>query len=612
MRLFSGRKYAKMPHLGADPYHRSECIVLVEAGTLKARWTYAPVVPLILRWGRLSEVAPRIIGSLSVLMVNIVFWRATQNKHPDYEVDNVLFVANGDAPVTVRTRKSSDLSGVSFVPPLPFLLSAKVRTRSFAPIKRSRDWVIVKALAEVGLIWQGAFNHLRPPYRIDGQRRRPVLQDRRRLVGYTLAAVASTLLLPRRAKSQCVTDTPSVDACWGGVRITAPPGVTLDLSFMVPGSMPAGVTFTRASTATYFDSTGTLQTAATNAPRWDYDPVTHALRGLLIEEARTNIALNSGDMSNATWTKEASVVAAPVVTANQITAPDGTLTAARIVFPAVSVASNYSVVYNIMTVTAVVYTFSVWLRGAAGGEQTYLYIPTTASRLRVTLTTAWQRFVVTSASALPAGSGYVQIGTDLRDGGQASTSAQTIYVWGAQFEAGAIPTSYVPTTAASVTRAADTATMPTAAWFNASTSTLSADFMVAQSPNPSAALVRDACALSDGTASNRLMLRAQVVSAATAVFGTSIAATTTASASLGATTANAVAKIAAAWNGTTGTGSLNGAATVSYAVGMPAGLTTLAIGNDYSGATAYLNGWVRRVRYWPRALSNAELQQVTT
>ena len=65
--------------------------------------------------------------------------------------------------------------------------------------------------------------------------------------------------------------------------------LTLDLSFMTPGSLPSGVAFTRASTATYFDATGTLQTAAINAPRWDYDPVTLVLNGLLIEEARTNI-----------------------------------------------------------------------------------------------------------------------------------------------------------------------------------------------------------------------------------------------------------------------------------------------------------------------------------
>src|SRR5580765_5882879 len=73
---------------------------------------------------------------------------------------------------------------------------------------------------------------------------------------------------------------------------------SLDLNFMVPGVLDPRITFTRASTATYTDMSGTIQSVAVNAPRWDYDPVTLALRGLLIEEARTNLLLQSGDMSN--------------------------------------------------------------------------------------------------------------------------------------------------------------------------------------------------------------------------------------------------------------------------------------------------------------------------
>ncbi|MCK7581015.1 MAG: hypothetical protein MZV65_38955 [Chromatiales bacterium] len=53
------------------------------------------------------------------------------------------------------------------------------------------------------------------------------------------------------------------------------------------------VTFTRASNATYFDAKGVMQTAGSNVPRLDFDPVTGVCRGLLIEEARTNLFLNS-------------------------------------------------------------------------------------------------------------------------------------------------------------------------------------------------------------------------------------------------------------------------------------------------------------------------------
>jgi hypothetical protein len=36
------------------------------------------------------------------------------------------------------------------------------------------------------------------------------------------------------------------------------------------------ITFTRASDGTFFDADGVLQTATTNAPRFDHDPVTGA------------------------------------------------------------------------------------------------------------------------------------------------------------------------------------------------------------------------------------------------------------------------------------------------------------------------------------------------
>jgi len=81
------------------------------------------------------------------------------------------------------------------------------------------------------------------------------------------------------------------------------------------------ITFTRASTATFFNSAGVLTSAATNAPRFDYNPSTLAAQGLLIEESRANLFTYSAQFDDAAWLKGGTI------SANEIVAPDGTLSA---------------------------------------------------------------------------------------------------------------------------------------------------------------------------------------------------------------------------------------------------------------------------------------------
>jgi hypothetical protein len=116
---------------------------------------------------------------------------------------------------------------------------------------------------------------------------------------------------------------------WGGpgaghvsrwsVATTGVPVLSLD--FLTSNTLDPRVTFTRSTTATFVGSNGLIQTAAINAPRFDYNPVTLAPNGLLIEEQRVNSLLYSDQFQQATWSKVG------VVTANATTAPDGTTTA---------------------------------------------------------------------------------------------------------------------------------------------------------------------------------------------------------------------------------------------------------------------------------------------
>ena len=320
----------------------------------------------------------------------------------------------------------------------------------------------------------------------------------------------------------------------GGVRLTSPPGISLDLSFMTPGTLPSGVTFTRASTGTYFDATGTMQSATTNTPRWDYDPVTHALRGMLIEEARTNLLLNSATLGTQSVTTTA-------------------------------VATTLSF-YGTGTVTLTGTSTAGPLTGTGVSNRVSLTFTPTAGTLTLTVT-----------------------GT----------------VTNAQLEAGAFATSYVPTTGTTATRAIEVCQTPTGAWFT-SNATLSLNMEIILASNLSRTLggisdtvLANAFYLGTGGSGNYQALRP----------GTGGGTLTD-----GASATGSVQKVGASYNATTMAECANGGTVSSLAI-TAAALTTatrVGIGNDPWGLTTAFCGWMRRVRYWPRALSNAELQQVTT
>ena len=65
------------------------------------------------------------------------------------------------------------------------------------------------------------------------------------------------------------------------------------------------ITFTRPSAATYFDANGAMQTASSDVARFQHDPSTGICLGLLIEELRTNLLLNSASLTTQTVTTAA-------------------------------------------------------------------------------------------------------------------------------------------------------------------------------------------------------------------------------------------------------------------------------------------------------------------
>lgn len=137
----------------------------------------------------------------------------------------------------------------------------------------------------------------------------------------------------------------------------------MSLSITKPLAVTEG-THTRASTATYFDSAGLLQSAAINVLRTSYDPATLEYQGILVEDEAINLLLQSKALGNASWSKTNATV-----TDNVATAMDGTLTADKLVSSAVT---NYIYASQTVSVTAgLKYVASVV---AEAGEWEYLSI----------------------------------------------------------------------------------------------------------------------------------------------------------------------------------------------------------------------------------------------
>ncbi|PWR17477.1 phage head spike fiber domain-containing protein, partial [Zavarzinia aquatilis] len=299
-----------------------------------------------------------------------------------------------------------------------------------------------------------------------------------------------------------------------------PPAVHLE--FVHSALIDPRLSFTRASTGTYIDRDGVLKTAQVNEPRIGYDPLTRERRGLLIEGARTNLALRSEALDNAAWTKSACTV-----TANAAAAPQGTMIADKLV-EAASAVRHYCG-QNIAFTAGQDYCWSVDLsRGerrrarvrlptAQFGGYTYVDVDLVLGSLVATGAGAirggcqargagWYRVWVVGTCA-SAGSGTVEV--EILD--DSSTSAfmgdglSGLYAVNAQAEIGAYPTSYIPTVAATATRAAEIVTYPFAGLFyNPAAAGLVAEW-AADHPYPSQSGVSQSyfvAALCDGTAAN--------------------------------------------------------------------------------------------------------------
>jgi len=387
-----------------------------------------------------------------------------------------------------------------------------------------------------------------------------------------------------------------------------------------------------------------LLTTASGVARFDHNPTTFDSLGLLIEESRTNLVTYSSEFDNAAWTKTNATI-----TANTIVAPDGTVNADSI-SETTATGNHRARTASISVSASTSYTCTVFAKLGFGSVR-YLGIGlssttdiTTGSRRSYVFdlsngtatTTGGATWTAVSGSATAVGNGWYRCQMTVTTDAAASTmfvsiglsdtfSAATfssgytgdgysgIYIWGAQLETGAFATSYIPTVASQVTRAADVASMTGtnfSSWYNQAEGSFYASVVLSQTPTQLNSQI--IFVASDNTTSNRV-----IVSLGSGSSGNINALVTTSGVTQAQTTNGSLSTAGAyqyanAYKVNDFASVANGGVAATDTSGTIPVVDRLYLGVNSSGTTTSLTATIRKIAYYPLRVTDAQLQGLTS
>ena len=367
-----------------------------------------------------------------------------------------------------------------------------------------------------------------------------------------------------------------------------------------------------------------LQTTPSGVARFDHNPVTGESLGLEIEEQRTNLLTYSSQFDDASWNKNNATV-----TANTVVAPDGTLTADTITTTG---SNSYATKggFSVANSTLSLYVkqgfgtfFTLFTDGNSSNDgvkynlSTGVIVTLGSNNVSASITSVgngWYRLVATRGAT--AGTaiyiGFLESGASIND---------YHYIWGAQLEVGAKETSYIPTVASQVTRAADNASMTGTnlfSWFNPSQGTLYAEAYHLVSVNQQAYFAQIAgtgagtqygASIAVGKFGANSIDSGQRIKGIVFDNNDPIANLVTAS-----DVTTFPVKVSVSYKVNDFAASINGATTLTDTSGI-----LPVIGTDgvftigaLRGGGLYANSTIKKITYYPARLTNAELQSLTS
>ena len=397
---------------------------------------------------------------------------------------------------------------------------------------------------------------------------------------------------------------------------------TLDLNFAKTKALDSRITFYRNSLATYTDDKGIIRTVPENVPRFDHDPTTGESLGLLIEESRTNTQTNSQPQSGSFTGGDA------VVTYNTSTAPNGETEACRIARNGTdtnnsSWRATRSITFNANTMVLSCWAkpqngnnYFVWSFQNLGGAIVRAGFLLTGDGGTQIITNGngghtlqiekypdgWYRCIIignTQSSGTTTQFLYTAAGYDE----DSSVIGGSTLVWGFQLEVGSFPTSYIPTSGSTVTRTGDVCYMDGtnfSNWYNPIESTIYSQFICNNNASLNNRLFRinsNDFNRIDYVIANQYHPYIETNAVAQVVLDA------------GSLSSGVVNKVAVGLINSGSASVINGGTvTTSGTITLPI-VNKIEIGN--SNYTLFLNGTLSRFIYYPKRLTNTQLQNLT-
>lgn len=292
----------------------------------------------------------------------------------------------------------------------------------------------------------------------------------------TASATTATTKAAEAAAS-AVAAAANVDPLWLSHGVS-PIGIEPSFQFR-PGreDVPNIMSVVRPSTGTRTNEMGLIESVANNIMRIDYDPVTGECLGALVEDGRTNLITRSDEVFGGTLN---SIYKVSLIK-NSSMAPDGTITASKIIEDTAA-ASTHILAGSLVVAANTAHTMSLFVKsGERSKLSLQLYSAAWASSITIvfdfltgiattgvagssTLSTSqvtyygngWYRISI--SGILDASSTTANISIAMYDATKTTTTytgdgVSGLYIWGAQLEAGAFATSYIPSVQTFTSRA---------------------------------------------------------------------------------------------------------------------------------------------------------------